>query len=683
MIARVQDLQGIAVQAQSDLKTLIDGVASKTGLSEQSAKLAYAARYNAFVKEVNPDLIPRDGEHNAELVQTRLSTIGISQGDRRHVRDTPEGLADVRDNAMEVHAVLSKLNVDQRVDLMNSFRNAVMGDDKLNPVLSTMITVAVGKSKAAADGELSKAMAWFDFLADEEQKRVIKDTGGFGVKPEGFHVRDGKGQAIESIEQLTGKVNATAYEAPEFDVMALPLPGEETKGNAITFSQPPRNYPFALGIGDPLLAMYAGNGAVMRVPAEMQDIMDTFSRYWNRHIAEYAREHQAKLGLSDADVLVLEKEKALQIVTGYRHETIATNARVVSSLETGRRVYESYVGAKGEGSVEAQRFAAELAGANVMYVGPDLTDKELQLAAKQWLARVIDNNGMICTKIEDGMVHKAVAHKFAQMVAEEWSNFDASTIDKPHDDGKVHGVHTDPGSLQKARLYLDDAKAQGATVIGGQVTDNGLSMTPAMVLWPPHACDYHLDQRSENDENFAPISNFMPVRDVYEAIEITNISDCNLTSSIWTKDPRALGAFIHNTKLGSYNVFNPKHGSDNAPIGEHGGVYHNVYFTPGGQDEERVLHIESNGVTGGHSQILAQLGIPGVQHAKKAIHIDGTALAQFEDTDNVLLFNIKSLAASGVDLARDTEISAEEIVRFVAANSDEVSLEEIAPSIAG
>ncbi|MFK7838693.1 MAG: aldehyde dehydrogenase family protein [Bdellovibrionales bacterium] len=688
MNAFVGDLTGARIEAEmaavelADLETKIK--ASENLENIANLKSQYAASYDEFVKVVNPRLIPNDGHYaNDQVTQTRMSPIGEWAGARVSIGKVADEatLEDAKDNALAVHGVLSKMSVDQRVDLMNAFKDVAMQDDALNPVLSLMTTVGVGKSASAAKGEMGKAVQWFDFLAQDEQKAVIKDFANKGVKDAGFHVRDGKGKDITSFDQLGGKVNATAYEAADINVNRTNDHGE-VLGNGITFSQPPKNYPFALGVGDPLLAMFAGNGTIMKVPEDMQDIMDTFALYWNQHVAQYAEEHQAELGLDNDDVAILKREKTMQVVTGRGYEKVATNARVVSSLETGRQVYNNYVDAKGPDSVEAQRFAAELAGANVMYVGPDLSDAELDLAAKQWLSRVVDNMGMICTKIEDGMVHEDIAEKFQALVAKKWEEFDASTVGQSHG-GAAHGVHTDPNALKVADEYLKEARELGANVIGGELSEDGLSMTPAMVFWDDDNMGKHLSQRQKNIENFAPISNFMPVRDVDQAIAITELSSCNLTSSIWTKDSEAIGKFIKETKLGSYNVFNPKHGSDNAPYGEHAGLYHNVsYINPRNAGEKVTLHIESNGVTGGHSQIAAQLDVDGVQHGGKAIHVDGDTYEKMRDEGGQLavVYNVKALAASGVDFARDTQMSADEIRAFVEEHED-VSLQELAPSL--
>lgn len=193
--------------------------------------------------------------------------------------------------------------------------------------------------------------------------------------------------------------------------------------------------------------------------------------------------------------------------------------------------------------------------------------------------------------------------------------------------------------------------------------------------------DVHLQQRAQNIENFAPVSNFMSVENIDQAIEITNISQCNLTSSLWSKDPEDIAKFVKETKLGSYNIFNPKHGSDNAPYGEHIGVYYNVrYVKNENSGDITELHIEDNGVTGGHSQILGQLQLNGVQNARYSLNFDGDNLGALNgnQSDLALRFNILAMVLTGVDLERDTMLSGEQIETLAAENG--WSLAEIAPS---
>lgn len=753
MVAAVKDLKNIGENAQIKLRLAEKNLHAEqknysetqkrfsevrsVGLTRQTAetshKLAvlqaegrYTFAAENLVSEVNPDLIPdtdaleaarTDG--NIRVVHSRMSAIGRNESPRLQVNETPEQRETMVKDAKDTHRVLSKMGVDQRGALMDAFNKKVMRE--LAPVLSTMISIAVGKSQSAADGEIDKALQWFDFLMQDEQKNVVKNVREHGIKPEGFHIRDAKGKAITSIAQLAGKLNITKYAKSTIDEASLPEVGQEIKGNGISFSQPPKNYPFALGIGDPLLAMFAGNASIMKVPADMQDIMDTFAQYWNQFIAEYAEENAAGLGLDDDDVEVLQRGKAMQVVTGYGWEKEANNVRVVSSTDVGRKVHESYVTEKQERAAkmrqleadarreekifladsykeqaeayeaDAQRFMAELAGANVMYIGPDLNDAELDLAAKQWLARVIDNNGMICTKIEDAMIHEDIADKFWDIVKAKWEAFDADTIGKVHTAKGTQGVHTDPEALKTAIEFIEDAKAAGAQVIGGELSADGLSMTPAIIKWKDKdgrdIKDKHLLDRAKNLENFAPITNFMVVKDENEAAEITNKSQNNLTCSIWTKCKNAIKNFIDKTNLGSYNIFNPKHGSDNAPFGEHMGIYRKVVYRDS-KGNLQELDIADNGGTGGHGQLLQHLDLRGqeggsaVQNPQEVIHIDGDNFRKHNNDDEGLAaeFAANTIVGREGDLAIHTDIDHDEIRAF--AKERKIALETIAPSLA-
>ncbi|GLS99439.1 phenylacetaldehyde dehydrogenase [Sphingobium jiangsuense] len=122
----------------------------------------------------------------------------------------------------------------------------------------------------------------------------------------------------------------------------------------------------------------------------------------------------------------------------------------------------------------------------------------------------------------------------------------------------VSAVH-----LEKVNRYLDDARAKGATVIGGAPVpaDGGYYAGPALVL---EAGD---DVALVREEVFGPLLNVAKVADRQEAVARANDTEMGLTASVWTSDLSAAMTLTRQLEAGTVWVNAHNFIDPNMPFG--------------------------------------------------------------------------------------------------------------------
>lgn len=609
-----------------------------------------AEAYQVFISDLD---LPLNADENDTTSYTLNSPVdGTVLGQR--AKTSADETAGILERAQNVHTTLSRISLDDRVRLITDFNETVF--PKLQEAIALSITANMGKSYSDAKGELGKAGGWGDFCTSDESVNYIKDYAedGVGVRT-GMHVRDGSGNAITEREQLSGKMLFTKYPdiVPAGVSGSVPSEDNDIQGNGICVSMPPTNYPFALGVGDMMLSMLAGNASIIKPPSQTPDPESIFCKFFNEHAADWLAEHREELTYKDSGPVLSDEEietvraGAAQVVNSYGWEEHANNFRIVGGMNAGISTYENRAAQADGESADTKRGIYELAGDNPMFIGETIKGDELETAAQKYMDRVASNSGMICTRINCAMVQEGETFDaFKASAVEKFKSYDQNWQDKignPYDDATVQGALINEAEFNHMQSYIKEVEALGAEVIGGKRVmedTGGVYVTPALVLWAEDQKDDYRDIRARGEEVFAPITNLMPVADVDEAIDITNLSYNNLSSSVWSHDAQEVAAFIKDTDLGSYNINNPKHGSDNAPIGEHMGKYIDVE-----RDNGQVVRIDHNGPTGGLAHIAHHLNVV-PQNPEYAVWMD--------EPDEATA--IRTLIESGVDLRMETDL---------------------------
>ncbi|MFL6228527.1 MAG: aldehyde dehydrogenase family protein [Pyrinomonadaceae bacterium] len=268
----------------------------------------------------------------------------------------------------------------------------------------------------------------------------------------------------------------------------------------------PWNFPWAIPLGEVVMALMAGNGVVLK-PSELTPfvalkIADVFAR--------------AGLPTGLLSVLTGDGRTGAALV-----EAGADKIMFTGSVATGRRIAE----AAGRQLIPC---VLELGGKDPMII---LEDADIEAAAAAAVCGAFANAGQACASVERCYVHERVAEQFTARVV-------AMTRTLRQDVGAGDGADLGSMSCERQRDIVEDhlreAVARGARVLvgGGRGRAAGAFHEPTVLDGVDHA------MRVMREETFGPVLPLMTFRDEEEAIRLANDSAFGLTASVWTRDTR-------------------------------------------------------------------------------------------------------------------------------------------------
>ncbi len=227
------------------------------------------------------------------------------------------------------------------------------------------------------------------------------------------------------------------------------------------------------------------------------------------------------------------------------------------------------------GPVVAARFGRailELGGNNASIVCPSA---DLALAARAVAFGAMGTAGQRCTTLRRLLVHEDVAESLLERLAMVWR---AVTVGDPRRDGTLVGPLIDAAAAGAMAAALDEARAVGAEVLGGERVvvagcEGGVYVRPALVRMATQTGPMLR-------ETFAPILYVVTWRDLDEAIALQNGVAQGLSSSIFTRDVGEAERFL--AASGSdCGIANVNMGTSGAEIG---GAFGGEKATGGGRE---------------------------------------------------------------------------------------------------
>lgn len=269
----------------------------------------------------------------------------------------------------------------------------------------------------------------------------------------------------------------------------------------------PWNFPWAIPLGEVVMALMAGNAVVLK-PSELTPLVGL-------KIADVFKQAQLPEGL-------------LQVVTGDGTtgsalvEAGVDKIMFTGSVATGKRVAEM-------AARTLTPVVLELGGKDPMIV---LEDADLEMAASAAVWGAFSNSGQACASVERCYVHESVAPSFIENVV-----------------GKTRALRqaigtsddTDIGSMSSERqlgiveAQVNDAAQHGATVLAGGKRSSGLKGSfyePTVITEVDHTMTIM------REETFGPVLPVMTFKTEDEAVRLANDSVFGLTASVWTRDAR-------------------------------------------------------------------------------------------------------------------------------------------------
>lgn len=359
-------------------------------------------------------------------------------------------------------------------------------------------------------------------------------------------VRDHEELLLDVIQAETGKTRTHAYDEVlevynccRFTAAAAPA---ALKSQRVTGALPvltrtqvdrlpvgvvgiisPWNYPAALGLGDEIAALVAGN-AVVHKP----DSQTTLTAILLRRLALAA-------GLPE-DVWILvpgdPSEVGPAMVAG------ADGLHFTGSTKAGRSI-------AAEAAVRLIPVGLELGGKNAAIV---CADADIDRAVEGLLRGCFSSAGQLCLSIERiyvlSEVYDAFAERFAAAAA-------AMTI------GPGFGDDVDMGSLTSARQletvldHVEDAKARGATVLAGGRARPDIG---PLFVEPTVLADVPASAKCAAKETFGPVVSLYRVGSDAEAIAAANATPYGLSASVWSGSGRHGRAVAGLVEAGMVNV---------------------------------------------------------------------------------------------------------------------------------
>ena len=251
-------------------------------------------------------------------------------------------------------------------------------------------------------------------------------------------------------------------------------------------------------------------------------------------------------------------------------DALVTSKDVSLVSATGSTRMGSIVGPK-----VAQRFGRtilELGGNNAMIVAPSA---DLEMAVRAIVFSAVGTAGQRCTSLRRLIVHTSIRDDLVAKLARVYADL---PVGDPRASGTLLGPLIDKAAAERMQEALETARAQGATVHGGEmvtsgVLEGGAYVRPAIVEMPAQT-------DIVRTETFAPILYVIAYDDLAEAIAIQNEVPQGLSSCIFTRDMREAETFV--SDIGSdCGIANVNIGPSGAEIG---GAFGGEKETGGGRE---------------------------------------------------------------------------------------------------
>ena len=268
----------------------------------------------------------------------------------------------------------------------------------------------------------------------------------------------------------------------------------------------PWNFPFAISMGEVVMALMAGNAVVLK-PSEYTPL-----------VGDFIRRLFASAGFPEGVFAVVQGNgpTGAALVDADVDKIFFTG-----SVRTGKRIAEA-------AAKKLMPVVLELGGKDAMIV---CEDAPFERTVKGAVWGAFANCGQICASVERLYVHETIADKFIAAVVDEVKKLRLGASDG--------SCTTDIGPLvNEAQLkivteHVADAVAKGARVLtGGRRREDlgGYFFEPTVLL------DVTSDMKVMTEETFGPVLPIKVVNDEDEAIREANHSRYGLLASVWTAD---------------------------------------------------------------------------------------------------------------------------------------------------
>ncbi|HSE98248.1 MAG TPA: aldehyde dehydrogenase family protein [Blastocatellia bacterium] len=267
----------------------------------------------------------------------------------------------------------------------------------------------------------------------------------------------------------------------------------------------PWNFPFAIPVGEVVMALMAGNTVVLK-PSEFTPL-----------VADAIKRLFASAGFPEGVFEIVQGDGSTGAALV---ESNIDKIFFTGSVRTGRKIAES-------AARRLMPVVLELGGKDPMIV---CEDAPFERAVKGAVWGAFANCGQVCASVERLYVVEPIAERFISAVVDEVKRLRL---------GPPSGCKTDLGPLVNANQletvsdHVADAVARGARVLtGGRRREElgGFFFEPTVLV------DVNGTMKVMNEETFGPVLPIKVVKDEEEAIAEANNTRYGLLASVWTTD---------------------------------------------------------------------------------------------------------------------------------------------------
>ncbi len=188
------------------------------------------------------------------------------------------------------------------------------------------------------------------------------------------------------------------------------------------------------------------------------------------------------------------------------------------STPTGKKIMASAAGT-------LKRLTLELGGNDAAVVLDDVDPKQV---AEGIFGSAFLNSGQVCIALKRLYVHDSIYDELCEEIA-ELAN--ASVVGNGLEEGVQFGPVQNRMQFDKVCSYIENAKANGRIIAGGEVPDAPGFMVPLTVVR-----DIEDGAAVVDEEPFGPILPIVRYSDLDDVIERANNSDYGLGGSVWSSN---------------------------------------------------------------------------------------------------------------------------------------------------
>lgn len=267
----------------------------------------------------------------------------------------------------------------------------------------------------------------------------------------------------------------------------------------------PWNYPFSIPATSVLLALSAGNAAIIKPSPKTPLIAAKLVE-----LCEKAGVPKDLVGLVQGD-----REQTEKLILSGVNRVVFTG-----SVNGGRAIMKI-------ASKNLVPVTLELGGKHPAIVMPDA---DIEAAASGLVWSAFTNGGQACASVDRLFLVKPIDSKILPKIIEKAAKL---RLGDGMSNNTDVGPLVDEEQLERIKDLLEDAREKGARVLcGGKVRADlgGYFFEPTVIS------DLNENMRLVKEEIFGPILPVIVVDSVDEALEKANSSDLGLAASVWTED---------------------------------------------------------------------------------------------------------------------------------------------------